>query len=243
MSGFSSKAIVISSLKYGDTSLIVKLYTLEMGIKSFLVRGILKSKKGKLRPAYFQPLTQLLIEANYNPKKTLHSIKEVQVTNVYNSLAFDVAKQSIVIFLSEVLSYSIKEEEANEALYYYLENSFLWLDTHDSTTNFHLLFLLNLTKYLGFYPDLNEKDALSFDLIEGRFTVRAHHKENISGNELLSFKKLLGINFDEIESVSFNRKERQMILQIIIRYFELHLDGFRKPKSLEVLQDVFEHYI
>lgn len=234
-----TKAIVVSSLKYGDTSLITRLYTEELGLQSFMLKGVLKSKKGKLKPAYFQPLNLLKIQCSVQPNRSLHSIREVQISHPYNSLPFDIVKQSIVLFLSEILNSSIQEQESNKGLYNFLENSFLWLDTHSSITNFHLLFLLNLTRYLGFYPDVNLDDAIGFDLVQGEFVSKPSSLELVKGDDFFVFKRLLGINFDRIESTSFNKNERQAILKILIRYYELHLDGFRTPKSLSVLETVF----
>ncbi|MEO9570517.1 MAG: DNA repair protein RecO [Polaribacter sp.] len=239
MAVIRTKAIVLSSLKFGDSSLIVKCYTEEEGLKSYLIRGILKAKKGGLKVAYFQPLTQLSIVAKHNNKGALNSIKEVQISNPYQTIYKDIVKQSVVMFLSEVLSFSIKEEEKNRALFEYLETGLVWLDLHDKIANFHLLFLLNLTRFLGFYPDITEKDKLGFDLVEGNFSDLTLQKNLIKGNNFYQFKKLLGINFDAIEKVSFNKSERQIVLKIIIRYFELHLDGFKKPKSLQILETVF----
>lgn len=234
----TSKSIVLSALKYSDTSLIVKCFTYKEGVKSYLIKGVLKSKKGKLKPAYFQPLTQLLLTANHNTKGSLNSIKEAQVIHPYESIPNSIVKQSILLFLSEVLSNIIKEEEENITLYEFIETGLIWLDTHDSIANFHLLFLLNLSRFLGFYPDIDSQ-AIHFNLLEGSDAGSSTHKESISGEKLFNFKKLLGINFDAIHSVSFNKKERQIVLQIIIRYFELHLEGFREPKSLRVLETVF----
>ncbi|TYP99673.1 DNA replication and repair protein RecO [Tenacibaculum adriaticum] len=235
----STKAIVLSTIKYGDTSLIVKCFTEQEGVKTYMLRGVLKSKRGKLKPAYFQSLTQLQLTANHNSKNTLNSLREVQVLHPYETIFTSVIKQSIVMFLSEVLSGIIREEEGNHQLYNYLETALIWLDTHDSISNFHLLFLLNLSRFLGFYPDVVQQDAVGFNLLEGAFTNSIHEKLTISGGELVSFKKLLGMNFDAIHKVSFSKKERQTVLKTIIRYFELHLDGFKEPKSLSVLETVF----
>jgi len=238
MALITTKSIVLSALKYGDTSLIVKCFTEKDGVKSYLIRGVLKSKKGKLKPAYFQPLTQLLLTANHNNKGTLNSIKEVQVIHPYESIPVSIVKQTILLFLSEILTSIIREEEENEVLYNYVETGLIWLDTHDSISNFHLLFLLNLSRFLGFYPDI-DVNATHFNLLEGSNAGSPNHKLSISGEKLYHFKKLLGINFDAIHTISFNKKERQMVLQIIIRYFELHLEGFKEPKSLRVLETVF----
>jgi DNA repair protein RecO (recombination protein O) len=239
MAVVTTNAIVLSSLKYGDTSLIVKCYTQEEGVKTYLIRGVLKPKKSGLKAAYFQPLTQLRIVANHNSKNTLNSIKEVQVIHPYRTFHTDIVKQSVVLFLSEVLSNSIQEEEQNLALYEYLETAFIWLDVHDRVANFHLLFLLNLSGFLGFYPDTSDKNKKGFDLLEGVFSDNIHEKNVISKNDFYQFKKLLGIIFDTLENVTYSKEERQLVLQVIIQYFKLHLDSFRNPKSLQVLEIVF----
>lgn len=235
----STKAIVLSSIKYGDTSLIVKCYTEEEGVKTYLIRGVLKPKKKGIKAAYFQPLTQLKIVANHNSKNTLNSIKEVQVSQPYRTIHCDIVKQAVVFFLSEILASAIQEEEQNKTLYSYLETAFIWLDTHDKIANFHLLFMLNLTGFLGFYPDMSGKDKIGFNLLEGNFSNSTQDKNVIYRNDFYQFKKLLGINFDSIEDVSYSKEERQLVLQMIIQYFKLHLGSFRKPKSLQVLEIVF----
>jgi DNA repair protein RecO (recombination protein O) len=239
MAVLTTKAIVFSALKYGDTSLIVKCFTEEEGLKTYMVKGVLKSRKGKLKSAYFQPLTQLQLTANHNNKGTLNTIKEAQVIHPYESIYTSVVKQTIVLFLSEILSTIIREEEENEILYEYIETSLIWLDTHNSISNFHLLFLLNLSRFLGFYPDLSNSHYEAFSLIDGSFTNSIHEKLTVTGEKLVAFKKLMGINFDAIHTISFSKKERQAVLRIVIRYFELHLDGFKHPKSLDVLETVF----
>ena len=233
-----TKAIVINSIKYGDTSLITTCYTEKAGIKTYMLKGVLTSKKGKIKPAYFQPLNQLNLTANHNNKGTLNTIRDIELSVFYKHLYTDVKKQSISLFLSEILYYSIREEEQNSTLFSYLETSFLWLDTHENISNFHLLFLLNLTKFLGFYPELKLLNSLYFDLSEGCFT-NSRTSTTIYGENLVQFKKLFGINFDALHLVDFNATSRQSILTILIQYYELHLSGFKKPKSLNVLKSVF----
>jgi len=233
-----TKAIVINTIKYGDTSLIATCYTEKCGIKTYMLRGVLSSKKGKLKVAYFQLLTQLNLTANHNNKGTLNSIRDIEVLTFYNSMHTNIKKQTIALFLAEILYYSIREEEKNTTLYHYLETSFLWLDEHDTISNFHLLFLLNLTKYLGFYPDIKSINNPYFNLLEGNFTNRGNFN-TVTGENLTQFKKLLGINFDVLHEVDFSASNRQTILSILIQYFELHLSGFKKPKSLDVLKSVF----
>ena len=120
----NTRAIVISALKYGEADLIVKCFTEEAGLKTYLLRSILKSKKGKLRTAMFQPATQLEIVAMHKDKGTLESIREAKVLQPYLSLHTDILKSSIVLFLSEMLRNAIQEEEENRPLYAFLGNCF-----------------------------------------------------------------------------------------------------------------------
>ncbi len=234
-----TKAIVISSLRYGDTSLIVKCFTQTDGLKSYLLKGILKSKKAKIKAAYFQPLSILEIEASHKNKGTLENLRDVKVAIPYTSIFNDIKKSSILLFLAEMLHSAMQEEQSDPLLYDYLENSLIWLDTHDQTSNFHLLFLLDLTKYLGFYPDLDNADLPFFDLLEARFTAQNPFKHAIFDEDLNIFKRLLGTKFDSIHNIGFTADQRSRILNILIEYFQLHLQGFKKPKSLAVLNEVF----
>lgn len=234
----TTKAIVINSIKFGDTSLITTCFTEQSGIKKYILKGILKTQKSKIKPAHFQPLTQLIITANHNNKGLLNTIKDVEIATFYNTIYTDIKKQTIALFLTEILYYAIQEEEKNKVLFSYLETAFLWLDTHNDIANFHLLFLLNLSKFLGFYPETINNVAPYFDLMDGKFSFKKSN-HTFGGNELIQFKKLIGINFEVLDKVDFSASNRQNILTILIQYFEMHLSGFKKPKSLPVLKAVF----
>ncbi len=234
-----TKAIVLTSIKYADADLIVKCYT-EMGIKTYMLKRIFKSKSNKLKVAYFQPLTLLEITANHNNKGNLNSIREARISFFYTSIPNNIIKQTIVIFLSEVLSSAIREEDENLSLFNYLNTTLQWLDTHHHTVNFHLLFLLNLTKHLGFYPKIIKNESRYFSLEEGVFTDLKPMYNYIFGENLNTLKTLIGTNFDVLEKLKFNAKSRQMILEFLISYYELHLPGFKRPKSLSVLKDIYK---
>ncbi|MFS4468852.1 DNA repair protein RecO [Maribacter sp. 2210JD10-5] len=235
----TTKAIVLSSLKYGDTSLIVKAFTASDGLKSYLLKGVLTSKKGKLKAAYFQPLSQLELVANHRNKGTLESIREAKVNYHYRTLHYDISKNAMTLFLAEILSNSVHEEEANIALYQFLEATLQWLDHHDDIANFHLYFLLALTKYLGFFPDVNNLEAPYFDLLEGEFVSTSSLNPMLTGENLVYFKTFLGTNFDALHTIKMKKTNRQELLKSLVLYFELHLQGFRKPRSLAVLNEVF----
>lgn len=240
-----TKAIVLSSLKFAESDLIVKCLT-EEGVKTYLLKRILKSSNKrksssnrKLNISYFQPLTQLNILANHNNKGNLNSIREASISYLYQSISTNVFKQAIAFFLAETLSNCLIEEEKNPRLFEYIETSFGWLDTHGKIANFHILFLLNLTKYLGFYPDTSKNNSTYFDLREGFFTESKPQNNSIYGENLKLFKLFIGINFDVIGGLDLNSKSRVLLVDILLEYYQLHLSGFRKPKSLKVLKEVF----
>ena len=145
-----TKAIVLSSLKYQEKSLIVKCFTESDGLKSYFVPSAYSAKKANQKIAYFQPLTLLEIEAIHKNKGTLEHFKEIRLAHSYYTINTDIVKSTLVIFLSEILHHAIKEEEKNQNLFSFLETALLWLDTHDEVTNFHLILMTEVTKYLGF---------------------------------------------------------------------------------------------
>lgn len=234
----STKAIVFQTIKYGEADLIAKCFTEKSGLKTYLLRRILKSKKGKLKTSLFQPLTQLEIVANHKDKGNLEYMREAKILHPYHSLHTDVVKSSVVFFLAEMLRNSVKEEEANPALYQFLENTLNWFDAHEKIANFHLLFLLKLTKYLGFYPDNSQNDAY-FNLLDGTFQPVETNEYCIRHENLDLLKRLLGINFDELLAIKLNQFTRSGFLNMLLEYYELHLPGFKKPKSLSVLNEIY----
>ncbi|GAA4760328.1 MULTISPECIES: DNA repair protein RecO [Flavobacterium] len=232
-----TKAIVLSALKYQEKSLIVKCFTQSEGLKSYFVPSAFSTKKSSQRIAYFQPLNILEIEANHKNKGSLEHFKEVKISVPYQTLNLEIVKSTIVIFLSEVLHHAIKEEEKNESLFAFLETALIWLDTHDEIANFHLILLLEITKFLGFYPDDSQINFPFFDISEGHFAL--HQSMNcINMQETLLLKKLLELKFDSSQKF-FTASERQILLKILLDYYVIHLVGFKKPKSLEVLKEVF----
>jgi DNA repair protein RecO (recombination protein O) len=143
------------------------------------------------------------------------------------------------MFLAEVLSTSLQEEEKNELLFTYLETTLQWLDTQNEYSNFHLLFLLKLTRHLGFHPEIKDINRDYFNLKAGKFENQPSDLYSVSGENLTLLKKLLGTTFDTLSDIKINSKQRQSFLSIILLYFELHLGSFKKPKSLEVFNQVF----
>lgn len=235
----STNAIVISSLKYAEADLIVKCYTQKSGLKTYILRGVLRSRKGKFKPSLFQPLTQLELVAKHKDKGTLEYLQDAKILHHYSSLHTNVVKSTLVLFLSEVLKNSIREEEQNEELYEYLETTFIWLDTHNNFANFHLLFLLKLTRYLGFFPDDVQGDRDYFNMLDGVFQDVSTNPYCIEGPNLMLLKQLIPVNFSDLEEVKLNKAARNHFLEMLLLYYQLHIESFKKPKSLAVLQEIF----
>lgn len=232
-----TKAIVLSCLKYQEKSLIVKCLTFSDGVKSYFVNNAFTGKNNKQKIAFFQPLTQLEIEAVHKNKGTLERFKEVKISHPYQTIYADVVKTTVVLFLSEVLHHAIKEEGKNEELFSFLEAAFSWLDHHEEVANFHIITLLQVTKYLGFYPQNNSDENRYFETTEGVF-VSSQSITCLSEDETTLFKKLMQLKFDDDQKM-FSGNQRQLLLKILVDYYTVNIEGFRKPKSLEVLKDVF----
>ena len=236
----TTKAIVLSSLKYGESDLIVKLFTESSGLKTYLLRNVLKSKKGKIRSSYFQSLSLLEIEVSHKNKGTLERSNEAKIFYTYQSLHTNVVKSSLVIFLAEILSNTINEEAKDKILFHYIENSLRWLDNSRDIANFHISFLLKLSLHLGFYPDTSTIAKPYFNLLEGFFQDFNTGKYNEKGLTVDNFKMFFGIDFDKIDAIKLTKNERSELLTLLLQYYQLHLHGFKKPKSLSVLNQIFE---
>lgn len=232
-----TKAIVISSLKFQEKSLIVKCFTQTNGIKSYFVNNAFTGKNNKQKVAFFQPLMQLEIEATHKNKGTLERFKEIKIATTYQTISYNIYKTTIVLFLSEFLHHAIKEEEPNEPLFEYLETALIWLDNHEEISDFHLILLIQVTKYLGFNPETPTSENNYFDLLEGIFNSTPS-ATCLNEEETNLLKKLLLLKLDNNVN-SFSSAQRHVLLKIIIEYYILNVEGFKKPKSLDVFKEVF----
>ena len=220
-------AIVISTIKYGDSSLIANCYTKSNGVKGYMLNGILKSKKRNINKALFQPFSLISIISDHRKKEKLNYIKEVRVNKPITSIHNSILKTSITLFLSEVLKSVLQEEGGrNENLYNFLETMALWLDRNNANPNFHIKFLIELTRYMGFYPNSSNIHYQCFDLSTGCFTNNSNSKNILLGKDLKNFKKILGMNFEGIEMLNWNKSVRNSLLNEIIRYYSIHLQRF-----------------
>ena len=233
----STQAIVLSAIKYSDADLIVTCYTESDGIKTYHVRGVLKSRRGKFKASSFLPFTQLDIVARHRNKGTMEYLNETKISVPYSTLHTDVIKSSLVMFLSEVLKGVIREEEANPALFSFLQNALIDMDKRENVANFHLYFLLALTRYLGFFPDANSQGTY-FNMLEGVFQnerTNAYCVQNEASARLFSVLN----NLNSILDLPLSKTLRKEFLTLLLTYYKLHVEGFRQPRSLKILEQLF----
>jgi DNA repair protein RecO (recombination protein O) len=216
-----TRAITLHSFKYGESGIIAHLYTENFGRQSFLIHGVRK-KNSTISSYLLQPLAILDIEVYFKEARDLQHIKEVKPSTYLHDIRFNIHKSTIAIFLSEILYKTLRESEPDKKLFDFLLNAIQLLDiSKNGIENFHLIFLLQYTKFLGIYPIDNE------DFI--------YHNAK-SG---LNLQKLLQHSLADLNSFILEYTERQELLDIINIYYKSHISGFGQIQSLKILREVF----
>ena len=236
-----SRAIVLRQIKYSETSLVLKIYTEKEGLLSFIAKGV-RGKKGKLRSAQFQALNLLDLCYRETRKSELRQIVDLKVIDPFTDLPFNPIKRTIAIFIAELIQNAIKEQEPDKNLFEFLYNSIHWIDlSKQSYGHFHLLFMVKLTRYLGFYPMLEGyKDAQYFDLQQGVFSgVRPQNTHYIDSEELNAWKQLVNAKLESNNSLMFSNTLKRKLLQTMMLYYKLHLIHFKELNSHHILLSVF----
>ncbi len=233
--------IVLHSLKYSDSATIVTVYTRAYGRMSYMAYGVNK-KRAACRSAFLQPLSIIELNAEHLPGKEIQRIKEIRVLNPFSSIPFDPVKNSIILFLSEVLFRVLKQSEPDEFLFDFLQTSILLLDcTEQGIANFHLVFLLKLTRYLGCVPYYESVSSGYFDLSNGVFlTQKPLHIHYLLPEISTDILNLLRADYENLSSLSFSRNRRWDLLESIIEYYRLHIPDFEGLHSMDVLQTLFD---
>lgn len=236
------QGIVLQSIRYGDTSLIVRIFTRNYGLQSYMVKGAF-NRGAKNRVALFQNLNLVqFVEPVHNNKGSLKYLKDVQLSYIYQSMAFVMKKSAILMYVSELLSKTITGQEQNEALFDFIVRSMLWLDlAEERYANFPLFFTLELTRHLGFYPKANHQEGWCFDLMEGSF---AHdypvHPYYLDPEVAALLSQLLDLGINEACSVPLKTSQRRELLDKLIIFMRLHAPVMNDFHSNEVLKSVLE---
>jgi len=236
-----TRGIVIRSMKYSETSLIVDVYTEEKGLRSYIVSGV-RTKRAKVSASLLQIMSLLDMVVYHRDDKNLARTKEIKAAHVYTSLPFNIRKSSVGMFIAEIIRKTITDPEENRDLFEFLYNSFVFLDLTDQpVSNFHLSFMLDLMPYLGFMPggNYNEKTPF-FDLKEGTFTdspsdallyVKDPHSQLIG--------QLIKQQIQDSHLISMNKADRKIVLQELLKFYRLHIENFNDIQSHIILEAVF----
>ena len=241
MKTYKGRGIVLHTLKYGDTSMVAYLLTDVGGRRSYMVQGV-RSRSGRgSKLALFQPMFPVEFEGLESPRQQMDRFKEVRAGFVLQSLPFDVRKSTMALFMAEVLYRLVRESEPNRPLFDFVWGSAEALDAMDEgVPNFHLWFLANLSRLLGFRPGNDYTPGAWFDIREGSFTpLRPPHGEVLSADDARILHDLLECDVRYIAEIGLNRRQRVAYLDALLVYYGYHLDAIHAVQSVRILQEVF----
>lgn len=237
----SSEAIILKRIKYGDTSLVVHVFSPKEGRFSLLVNGVRK-QKSSFNSSYFQPMN--LVDITYYYKKSgLFRLKEIRMNTHYQTLNQNIVKSSIGVYSIEIIDKSISEESEGSDMYYFIKEFYQYLDLTRDSSNIHFWFFMKMAHYLGFAPSNDYSDEKKcFHLLEGVYSNEQEFESIYLLSEKLSllFYRLSQSGVEDLRAIQMSREERHQLLEKLEYYFSLHLTGFGKIKSLAVLKGVLE---
>ena len=237
-----TRGIVLKVTDYSESSVVAKIYTEKFGIQSYLINGV-KRPKAKIKMNMLQALHLLDMVVYHKSTNSIQKVSDLRSFPVLTSIPYDISKSSIAMFLNEIIYKSIKEQVDDAILFEFIYSSIELLDhVTSSVANFHLVFLMKLTRFLGFYPDLSFADSCSyFDLKAGSFSKhQPPHAFFIEEKFIEQFLEIVRIPLQEYESLQLNNVSRKYLLNSMIDYYGLHIDNFGSIKSRSVLETVLE---
>ena len=239
------RCLVLRTVKYGDNSIIVDTYTESRGRMSF-VAPFARGRRTGSGAAFWAQLSQVEFQADIRPQGKLAKPQDVRFYYNYMDLPFSPLKSSIAMFVGEFLCAALRSEGENRPLYKYVETSLRWLDMADTRSqlsgvaNFHLVFLMRLTRFIGIYPNLENSRLPYFDLVAGEYCERQPaHNHFLRGDEARILPLLFRMDYSTMRIYRFNRLQRQRCLELLLDYYRIHVPQFPQLKSLEVLAELF----
>ncbi len=236
----TTRGIVFNKVRYAESSLVVKVFTEELGLQSYLVKGV-NSKNARLKPSLFQPLSLLEMVVYHKASHGLQQIKEARVVYLWQHISFSPEKQSILMFLDEVLYKTIRHESPDKELFQWIYHALVWFDLEENNfLNFHLLFLMQLTRFLGFSPKREFAGGMThlfFDIQEGLFVQsKPSHTYYLEEHQADFIFALTQMGLDGLKTFRINNTQRRNMLDALLTYYQLHLPELGKIKSLDVLR-------
>lgn len=236
-----TRGIVFKTTHYSESSVIVQVFTEKLGLQSYLINGV-KKPKAKISLNMLQPLHLLDMVVYHKANSNIQRVAELRQLPVFQSIPYDIVKSSLAIFLNEVIYKSIRQESKDEMLFDFLFNAIELLDRMDKgLANFHLYFLMRLTRFLGFFPDggAYQKDSF-FDLKNAEFSGQMPpHAFVISPPQSKLWQQLMEGSFEELEEIQMSTADRKQLMDYLLDYYRLHVDHFGEIKSQSVLSEIF----
>jgi len=242
-----TKGIVLRSIKYGETSLVVTIYTELFGVQTYMINAIRTTKRSGNKAAMFQPAAMLEMEVYHNEQKSMQRIKEYNWAFLYQHIHSDVIKNSIALYMMELLYKTLKQPETNSNLFYFCEDALIQLDSAEKNiaANFALFFSLHLADFFGFRINGSnmeniEVENLYLDLREGDFVSQQPvHPNFIQGQNAFVTAELLKMRLpSELEQLKLNQQTRRELLLKFQEYYAMHIHDFGQMKTLLVLHEV-----
>jgi len=240
MALFKSIGIVFRSTKYGESSLILDVFTREKGLRSFIVNGV-RSTKAKGKASLYQHLNIIDMVA-YDKDDKLARIKECRLGHHYQKLSFDIKRSSIGLFLLEVCKNAIREREENRELFDFIQSRLLLLDGSEPINQslFSIKFMLELSQHIGFRPINNfHTDQPLFDLYNGRFTDKIDEKYLSTSEVSAAISMIDHMGMEGLPMLSYSKELRNDIIDDMVTYYQLHIEQFRDLKTIDVLRTIF----
>jgi DNA repair protein RecO (recombination protein O) len=240
----TTKGIVLRTVKYGETSVIVAVFTELFGVQSYIVNGVrTASKKGGTKANLFQPGAMLELVVYHNDQKNLQRIKEYRWSVLYEHIFYDVFKGSVATYMIELLTKCLKQPEPNEDLFYFMEDVLLHLDKSNMAVvaNFPLFYAVHLANFFGFrIADAYSEYLPYLDLQEGMFVANVPHHTMFLDSMLsgVTAHLLKVMQPSELEELKLSVATRRTLLQFYETYYSLHVPEFGHLRSLPVLQEV-----
>ena len=239
-----SKGIVLRAIKYGETSLVVTIFTELFGLQTYMVNGVRTTKKSSAKANHFQPGAILDMVVYHSDQKPMQRIKEFKWDFLFQQVLSDVIKNSLALYMVELLQKCLKQPEQNTSLFYFCEDILIQLDAADKevTANFALYFSLQLTQFFGFRMNDNYDAELTIlDLEEGNFVAtQPEHPHFIEGQYAEITSQLLkAMQPNELSQFKLHHDTRRALLLHYLNYYSLHISDFGQMKTLAVLQEVF----
>lgn len=236
----STKALVIHTFPYSDSSLMLKAYTEKIGYTTFLLRGFKRNRKQKIN---LHPLALIEVTCQVKEGSSLNNARNVSLLTPYSNILTNPLKSGMAMFLAEFLGHAIRDDQEGEiAFFTWLTQAVDHLENKDSLANFHLWFLLSLSDHLGFLPQgKRSSETPLFNIVEGSFLAKGNAAVCCSEKESILLDILMKNEMDEILLLSFTREERALLLKLLHEYFQVHLDKEFSLKSLDVLSQLYKN--